>query len=257
MRRPRTLGLGVRLATRGGLVTIGLATAAFGAVVAAILAVALRRRGAEGADGARALIGAASVVIAWLAGATVAFGASLRAFHRDRDEGVLALIRARGGTLGEYLGGRIGGLVLVLAVSLGGATLVAALAAVSATGPTPGAARAFAAAIAYVLAFSATVGPVAMAALGGASRGGGYLSLLGVLVLPELLSPWTAGLLPSGWTELTSIPAALGAVRAGIAAPASHPGSLARALAALAAVVAVSLAWAAARARQAEAAEGG
>ena len=56
----------------------------------------------------------------------------------------------------------------------------------------------------------------------GAGATGGALALLAVLALPELLSPWTATpLLPRGWHELTSIPAALAAVRAGVMAPAA------------------------------------
>jgi hypothetical protein len=62
-----------------------------------------------------------------------------------------------------------------------------------------------------------------------------------VLVLPELFSRWTAAWLPRGWHELTSIPAALAAVRAGVAAPAAMGVPMARALAGLAAVVALSL----------------
>jgi len=90
---------------------------------------------------------------------------------------------------------------------------------------------------------------VAMAALGSRTRAGGFLGLLAVLALPELLSPWTAAWLPYGWHELTSIPAALAAVRAGVAAPAAMAVPMARALAGLAAVVALSLVVIAARVR--------
>jgi hypothetical protein len=62
---------------------------------------------------------------------------------------------------------------------------------------------------------------VALAALGARTRAGGYFTLLAVLVLPELLAPWTAPFLPASVRELTSIPAALEAVRQGIAGPAS------------------------------------
>ena len=79
-----------------------------------------------------------------------------------------------------------------------------------------------------------------MACLATSSRVGGYLTLLAVVVVPELLSPWTSALLPRGWGALTSIPAALDAVRAA----AGSTGSVvdcARAVAALALVIAVSL----------------
>jgi hypothetical protein len=81
-----------------------------------------------------------------------------------------------------------------------------------------------------------------MATLGPRSRPGGYLAFLAVLVLPELLAPWTGVLLPAGWHELTSIPAALAAVRSGIAAPIASGARLARALTGLSAVVALALA---------------
>jgi hypothetical protein len=92
-----------------------------------------------------------------------------------------------------------------------------------------------------------------MAALGSRTRGGGLLLLLVVLALPEVLAPWTSALLPRGWHELTSIPAALSAVRAGVAAPAAMAVPMVRALAGLAAVVAVSLVVIAARVRRTDA----
>jgi hypothetical protein len=104
----------------------------------------------------------------------------------------------------------------------------------------------------YALAFAATLGPIAVAALGARSRAGGYLTLVAVLVLPELLARWTSEVLPRGWHELTSVPAALAAVRAGVAAPVERAESLARALAGLVAVVAVCVVVVAARVRQGE-----
>src|ERR1700733_900642 len=87
--------------------------------------------------------------------------------------------------------------------------------------------------LAYSLAFAATVGPVAMATVGDRTRGAGLVLLLAVLFVPELLAPWTATLLPRGWHELTSIPAALAAVRDGIAAPVERGEAMARGLAGL------------------------
>jgi hypothetical protein len=86
-----------------------------------------------------------------------------------------------------------------------------------------------------------------MATLGARTRTGGYLALLGVLVVPELLAPWTSAFLPPGWRELTSIPAALDALGSGIASPARDWLAMARATAALAAVVTASLVVVAAR----------
>jgi hypothetical protein len=85
------------------------------------------------------------------------------------------------------------------------------------------------------------MGPVAMAALSARTRIGGYFALIAVLFVPELLSPWTSSLLPAGWQELTSIPAALDAVRGAIAWPSAALAPGARALAGLSAVIAVSL----------------
>ncbi|HEV3190865.1 MAG TPA: hypothetical protein VGY54_10235, partial [Polyangiaceae bacterium] len=105
------------------------------------------------------------------------------------------------------------------------------------------------AALAYALAFAMVIGPVSVAAVGSGTRAGGYLILIAILVLPELASPWTAALLPPGWYELTSIPAALDAVRGGVASPSTAGLPLVRAAAGLAAVVATSLAVVQARVR--------
>jgi hypothetical protein len=192
----------------------------------------------------------ASTALSWGAGVMIVFGGSMRAVARDREQGVVALARARGVAPSRYAVGRVGGLALVVATAIVGATLIASIAALGSAGPSARQARLTAGALAYGLAFAATVTPVGMATLGGRSRTRGYLAFLAVLVLPELLSPWTAAQLPSGWHELTSIPAALAAVRAGIASLAGHAVPLARALAALATVSAVSFAVVVGRARQ-------
>jgi hypothetical protein len=233
--RPHTLALGIWLASRGGLVKTGLALTAIMAVAACLEAVAgTRWRGA-------ALPVIAAHAIAWGAGITVAFGAALQAVRRDRVEGVVALARARGASATDYVRGRVGGLVAVLAVSVGGGTLAAGIAATSVAHPALVAARATFAALVYSLAFAATLGPVALAALGARSRGTGYVALLAVVVIPELLAPWTSALLPHGWDELTSIPAALEAVGRGAASPIHGAMHLLRGLAILAAVVGASL----------------
>jgi hypothetical protein len=248
-RRPGTLALGVWLAARGGAVTFGLVLAGLGAL--AFLAAAISMRHSHGPD-ARALAALpvlASTALSWGAGVLIVFGGSMRAVARDREQGVVALARARGVAPSRYAVGRVGGLALVVATAIAGATLVASIAALW-SAPSAREARLTAGALAYGLAFAATVTPVGMATLGGRSRSRGYLAFLAVLVLPELLSPWTAAQLPRGWHELTSIPAALAGVRAGIGSPASSAGTLARALAALAAVSAVSFAVVVGRARR-------
>jgi hypothetical protein len=252
MLRPRTLALGTWLAARGAMAAFGLALAAMAALASVVAALAIggARRGV--AADLPVLVSSAT---AWSAGILLAFGAAMRAVRRDREQGIVALARARGATVGAYVRGRVGGLVVVLALAVGGATLVAGIAATSVARPWWPAARASLAALAYALAFAATIGPVAMATLGGRSRPGGYFTLLAVLVVPELLAPWTGALLPEGWHELTSLPAALGAVRAGVASPTTMAAPLARAIAGLAAVAALSLVVVAARAQSSGAEE--
>jgi hypothetical protein len=246
MRRPRTLALGTWLAARGAPAAVGMALAAVGALGSVVLAVTLGRTDSAAAA---ELPFVESSAIAWTAGLTLALASSARAIARDREQGVLALVRSRGASRGAYVRGRVGGLVGVLATAVGGATLVGGIAATSVAHPALPAARAGLAAVVYAVAFAGTLGPVAMAALGARTRMGGYLALLAVLVLPELLSSWTGAVLPRGWHELTSIPAALAAVREGVAAPAvAGIPMVARALAGLAAVVALSLVVVAARA---------
>ena len=250
---PRTLALGTWLACRGAVAATSFVLAVLGTAAAIVASLAVARHGGRDAARVPAL---ASEGIAWSAGVTLAFGAALRAIHRDREEGILALARARGASAVAYVRGRVGGLVVVLAAVVGGATLVAGLAATSTESASIAVARSSAAALAYAIAFAATLGPVAMASLGARSRAAGYFTLLAVLVLPEVLSPWTSALLPHGWHELTSIPAALDAVRACAAfLPASGVPCL-RALAGLAGVVALSLVVVGARLARTEAEQG-
>ena len=249
-RPPGALALGAWLATRSRLAAFGCILAAVGAAVAIVAALTMARQGGRGVAAIPTL---ASEGLAWGAGVTIAFGASLRAIERDRQQGILALERARGLSLGAYVRGRVGGLVVVLAAAIGGATLVAGLAATAANGSPAAAARSSAGALAYAIAFAATLGPIAMASLGARTRAGGYFALLAVLVVPELVSPWTSALLPQGWHELTSVPAALEAVRAGVSSPLDAWARGARALAGLAAVVAVSVVVVGARTAHADA----
>lgn len=250
-RLPGTLAFCVWLAARGTLAATGLILVTLGAAASIVAAFAIARHGGRGAAQMPIL---ATEGIAWSAGGALAFGAALRSLHNDREEGILSLLRARGASIGEYVGARVGGLVILLATAVGGATLVAGVAATSAAGATNREAlRSGVAALAYSMAFAATIGPVAMASLGARSRVGGYLALLAVLVVPELLAPWTSALLPHGWHELTSIPAALDAVRDGFTRPFGAWPRAARAIAGLTAVVAVSLVVVSARVAHAEA----
>jgi hypothetical protein len=237
------VGLGISLASRNVLVRVSLVLAAFLAIFSVGIAVATKGRLATQLPTMVSLGGA------WLFGVTLAFGASLRAIAHDEEEGVLALARARGVPEAYYALGRVGGLILLLALSVGGPTLVAALAATAVAKERLAVGRESLAASAYALAFALVIGPVAVAAVGSGNRAGGYLILVAILALPELAAPWTAALLPPGWHELTSIPAALDAVRAGVASPSTAGLALVRAAAGLAAVVAASLVVVQARVR--------
>jgi hypothetical protein len=242
-RESAPLALGVWLASRNALVRLSLVLAALVAVFSVGIAVATKGRLAA------QLPTMVSLGTAWSLGVTLAFGGGLRAIAHDEDDGVLALVHMRAVPEARYARGRVGGLILLLALSVGGATLVAALAATAVAAERWTVGKESVAALAYALAFAVVIGPVAFAALGTGTRAGGYLILVGVLALPELAAPWTAGLLPDGWHELTSIPAALDAVRAGVASPSTDGLALVRAVAGLAAVVAASLAVVQARVR--------
>jgi hypothetical protein len=235
------VSLGVALARRGALATVSIAIGAlttFGMVVAAFVV------DSRSAHTLRHVPGVASSALAWGAGVTLAFAASARALRRDRDDGVRALWRARGGTTQRYVVGRVLGIVLVVAAIVAGGTLVCGLASTALSGRAAlgRVAGSAAASLAYALAFSATVAPVALASLGARSRVGGYLALVTVLVLPELFAGWTARMLPAAWSELTSIPSVLGALRASLTPGAVDVAMALRALVVLAAVSAVALA---------------
>jgi hypothetical protein len=231
---PSARAFGVWLASRGGTVRASLALIALEAIAGSVAAFIGRGR-----PWAEAVPAIASAAIAWSAGVMVVFTAALRVVHRDRDDGVLALLRARGIGPGGYVVARASGIVVVLAAAMGTGVACIGVAAV-ASAASLSTARAGLGALAYALAFAATLGPVAMATVGGRSRVVGYLALLSVLALPEVLAPWTRELLPPGWRELTSIPAALDAIRRGVARPGAFAPA-ARALVGLAGAIALSL----------------
>jgi hypothetical protein len=243
------LAFGVWLAARGPLARAAIVLSALGALASIAAAVAVARRGGAGATQLPVVVAFAE---SWGVGTLLAFASSVHALRRDREEGLVALARSRGISRMAFAWGRIGGLSVVMAAAVGLPTLVAALGATSTSHATAAVARSSLGAIVYALAFSAVIGPLAMAALGARTRAGGYLSLLAVLVLPELLSPLTASLLPGGWDELTSIPAALDALRLGAEAPSQHGEPMARAIVGLAGVVFVSFVVVASRLREGE-----
>jgi hypothetical protein len=195
----------------------------------------------------------ASMGVAWSAGISVAFGGAFLALQRDLDQGVVALVRLRGVSLPAYVRGRVWGLTVLIALSVGAPTLGAGVVTSLAAVDRLAAARETLAALAYALAFAATLGPLALAALGTGTRIVGYGILVTAIALPELAAGWTQSLLPPGWHELTSIPAALSAVAAGVRSGQPALWHMVRALVGIAALVVASLAGVWARVATAEA----
>jgi hypothetical protein len=188
----------------------------------------------------------AAMAVAWSGGASIAIGSSVRALRRDLDQGIVALARLRGVGSLPYVYGRVYGLSAVVAMTVAGSALLVGLGTLSTSADPVGTLREIAAGIAYGLAFGLTIGPLAVATLGTGSRVGGYWIFLLVLAVPELLGRWTQGFLPTGWHELTSIPAALAAVSDGVRHGEAALWHAARAIAGLTALVAASfvIVWA-------------
>jgi hypothetical protein len=234
--------LGRALARTGIMAKLAYVVAGLTVLSLVALAFALAKTGDDGAIVRIPLV--ASSLLAWGAGVFLAFSASMRALRRDREEGVREMVRARGYSATSYLWARVFGLGAEVAWLVGGGTVLAgAVAALLAThrGALANAVGDAGAALAFSLAFAVVVAPVAMATLGARSRVGGYLLLLLVLVVPELLEPWTSRILPAGWEELGSIPGALLALRASLLPSHVDGGLLARAGAVLAVVTALAL----------------
>lgn len=188
-------------------------------------------------------VGAGALV--WGAGVLLAFAAAAHAFRRDRDDGVRALVNRSGAGRLDYLVTRTSGLASLLALVFVGALALPAVAALS-FAPSPASARiaalGFGASFATLVIAAAMLAPLSLAALGARSRAGGYLFLLFVLVLPTLLEPLTAELLPLGWDDVTSIPRALSSFRGGVGPEAFDATRALRALVVLSAVGVLSLA---------------
>ena len=154
--------------------------------------------------------------LAWGAGMLLAFASAAHALRKDRDDGVRALLAARGAALHRYVWARVAGLATLLAAVVGGGTLLAGgVAILSAHGGklALASAQATIASLVYSIAFAATMAPVALAALGARSRAGGYVWLSALLFVPEIFSGWIAELLPETWGDLVSVPGALASLR--------------------------------------------
>jgi len=232
------VALGFGRAWEGILPKISVAFGALLTLVMLSIAIAAARRDVDLQNVATAT----ARVLGWGAGVLAAFAAAARALDRDRDDGYFALLESRGAHLGAYLWARIGGLALLLLVVVAGGTLVTGLGATMAARSGTSALAALhgtAVGVVYAAAFSVTVAPLSMAALGARSRAGGYGVLFLVLILPELLASISGGLVPEPWTDVVSIPSALDSLREGLSTP-LDPARCARAVFALAIVVALA-----------------
>ncbi len=222
--------LGVELASAGIMAKIALGVAALTVLVAIAVAIALGKRGGEAPLGLVA--GATASALAWGAGILLAFAAAAHALRRDREEGVRALFAMHGAGTRAYVAARVGGLAALLVVVVGGGAAISGAAAALVAPSTRLAAAALLGtlgAVLYAVVFSLVLAPVAFAALGARSRAGGYMWLLGVLFVPELLAGLTASILPEGWSDVVSVPSALATLRAALLPDSMDPARFARA----------------------------
>ncbi len=240
-RRRSVLALGFFLARRGITAAIGLVLTLACIALFSGLAVFFARRGRLVSLPAVPLL--ASSALAFGVGVLVAVLAATRVLRRDEDEGIRALLRARGVTATAYALARIAGIAMSLACFVGGGSAIVGLVAILAARSRQSAlhaAQGSLAAIAFGLAFAVTFAPVAMATLGARSRAGGYLALLAVLVIPDLLQPWLGSAIAPGWLDVCSIPGALLTLRDSMGS-AGGPSMFLHAVVALLAIVAVAL----------------
>ena len=165
--------------------------------------------------------------ICWGVATLAVFGTEQRAFMRDHEDGIRGLLGSRGQDA-LYGRARLASAITSAAIiSVGCTALLGIATALAATG-TGEAIRTWQSAgsgILYSALFSIIMGTLALAVLGGRGRGGGYLGLVTVLVLPELLEPLTTRALP---TELGhAIPISIPSILSAIARPTSAANFLA------------------------------
>ncbi len=189
---------------------------------------------------------ATTMVMAWGAGVLIAFSAAARSYYRDLDEGYFALAALRGASPSRFVMARVAALALVLfGIAACGALLAGAAAALAAHGGRAAlyASRGLIPSFAYAAGFAVTVAPLSAAILGTRTRTGGYGLLFLLLILPALLSDWTAQLVPAPWAELLSIPGALDGLEASLSTASFDLLQAVRAIAMVAAFALLALAW--------------
>lgn len=228
------LVLGMSLARRGILASISIGICFFTVAVVALVGVTFASRGAKAPVHDIPIL--ASSMLAWGGGFLLAFAAAAHALRRDRTEGVRDLVLARTRSLRGYLVARVGGLAALVALLVAGGTLVCGIVAMIAAtrvASVPRTVQATGAAIAFSIAFAVVVAPVAFAALGARSRIGGYVFLLALITVPELVVSSLGASIPEGLADVLSIPSALVALRSGLAPGTAEIGRALRAIVAL------------------------
>jgi hypothetical protein len=226
----------MKLARKGILPVASIVICITTTIALALVTVLLSSRGPQSPAHEVPLL--ASSALAWGGGFLLAFAAAAHALRRDRADGIRELFVSRTGSLRGYLFARVGGLAALMAICVAGGTLlcgVVGIAGASRAVSVPRMIQATGAGIVFSIAFSAVIAPIAFAALGARSRIGGYLFLLAVVTLPEVVVTTMGSALPSVIADVLSIPSALAALRTALA-----PGSLDLARA-VRAIVALSL----------------
>jgi len=237
------LVLGMSLARRGILPVASIAICISTTFALSLVTGVLSSRGPQSPAHDVPLL--ASSALAWGGGFLLAFAAAAHALRRDRAEGIRALFVARTTSLRGYLLARVGGLAVLIALCVAGGTLVCGLvgaAGAARMGTVPRMLQATGAGVVFSLAFSAVVAPIAFAALGARSRIGGYLFLIAVVTLPEVVVGLMGSALPETVADVLSIPSALAALRTALAPGTVDLWRAMRAIVALTFVVAFAMA---------------
>jgi hypothetical protein len=146
-------------------------------------------------------------VIWWGSLVLIAFALSTRVLHRLRDGGLATLVHLRTGRNTAWQAYLVGMCARLCAVALPPLLLVGLAALALAPSDRGLISSMLVACLVATVAFAATLGSVAMAALGGRSRAGGYLRLFAILTIPELASSSLS--LSKEMRGMTSIPALL------------------------------------------------
>lgn len=234
LRSRALLALGVSLARRGPLAVVALAVCAFTTLIGCVVAVALGARGALAPIHDVPVL--ASGALAWGGGFLLAFSAAAHALRKDKTEGIRALVVMRAGSLRSYVVARVVGLGALVFAAVAGGTLATGVVSVLAAARVGVAARALhatGASLVFCVAFAAVIAPLAFGALGSRSRGSGYLFLLFVVMLPELVAGVLSSVLSPSVAEVLSVPSALAALRGSLTPGSVDVARFVRALVAL------------------------